>query len=270
MPRKSQSIPATDGFKLDDKLPKGYLSPSAVGAYLSCPHSYYLRYICDTPSTTTPPLVEGTSMHEVLETNNRNKVKTGEDMAATDLTTLWLDTWATKKKEVTQWDDSTEDDIAAKGSSLISTYRTTHAHRYKADTEGSIETEIKTYIGGVPVLGYIDLINGKDGPTVVDYKVSKTAHSEAEAADSIQLGVYALATGIHRVSYCSLVKTKEPKVVAVTADRTPMSLGKVERVVASVSTAIKAGNFPYTDPTAWKCSMRYCGVWHACPQGGKQ
>lgn len=255
----------------DPDLPRGYLSPSAVGAYLSCAYSWYLQYVEKTEQLTSAPLVVGKVIHEILQENAIQKVKTTHNLSAKDLIGKWDAKWATAHPTVDNWtEDETAESVALQGRQLLNMYASSPLSGLTARSTEDIEKPFRVLIGGVPVVGSIDIIVvAADTPTIVDYKVSKTAHSEVEAAASLQLGAYAIAEGTNSVAYISIVKTKLPKVVYAEALRTPRSLAKVAGVFTTVSAAIKKGAFPYTDPAGWKCSAKFCGVWHACPQGGK-
>ena len=261
---------AVDPTLVDKDLPRGYLSPSSVGLYLSCPYAFYLRYVENVAELTASQQVVGKTIHTVLQVNAIQKVKSGHNLAAKDLIAMWDDLWLKSHPTIDSWmDEESPNSIAAFGRTLVQTFAESPYSALQARTKEDIEKPFRVLIGTVPVVGSIDIIVDRDYPTVVDYKVSKTGHSESEAASSIQLGTYAMATGINSVAYCSIVKTKVPKVVFSEAIRTPKSLGKVANVYKATSDAIKKGVFPYTDPAGWKCAAKYCGAWHACPQGGK-
>ena len=244
------------------------LRQSAVNLFLACPKAYELTYLRHLPSLTTPPLLEGTTMHSVVEKNNRHKAKTMEDLTAGELVSFWDDTWADNKKQIEDWEEENPDDIQLRGRALIKHYRQYVAKSIVPRDENSIEMPVEGLVGGVSMTGIIDLIAEADGPVVKDYKVVKQRKTESEAESGIQLGVYAILSDILRVGFISFVKTKEPKVESVTVDRTPKSLEKVHNVIRGVAQAIQTGVFPYTDPANWKCSQKYCGVWWACKQGG--
>jgi hypothetical protein len=251
------------------------LRQSMINLFLACPKAFELTYLQKKASLTVPPLVEGSSMHAVLEANNRHKAKTEEDMKSEDLVTLWDDTWSDKKKEITDWSDESPDTIQERGRGLIKHYRQHVAHGISPLDEDSIEMPVEGMVGTVKMTGIIDLVaaeqdplSGVTNPRILDYKTVKQKRTVADAENDIQLGVYPILSGVMQVGYVSLIKTKEPKVETVKVDRTPESLQRTVNVVESVAASIKTGVFPYTDPSNWKCSQRYCGVFWACKQGG--
>lgn len=260
-------------FVEDPDLPRGYLSVSAVDLYLACPMSFYLQYIEGHKATTVPPsLAEGSSGHEVLEVCNHEKAKTGDDLPEKQVLEVWDDTWATQKKEV-EWKDEEEkpDDIQDRGRVFFQKYRKHYAGRSKPISEGHIEKKLETTIGGVPVVGYIDLVKDDEGThRILDYKFVNRTKSLVDVEKGLQLGVYALAEGIRDVEFLCFVKKKDPSIERIKSVRTQESLDKVVRVFQGVSEAIKKGSFPYCSPDAWKCTPRFCGVWEHCKQGGKK
>lgn len=262
-------------WTLDAGLPKGYLSNSAIETYLSCPYAYYLQYIEGrSGGRRSPELLEGSVAHKALETNNKEKVKEGDDLPVPRLLEVYDDTFATEKaKGDVEFEDETPDEVQGRGRDLMRLYREKFA---ASMLPTAVEKEIKAVIGGVPVLGYIDFERKPNAPgdgdadVICDYKVVAKAKSQKDAADGLQGGIYAIAEGKPVFELVCLVKTATPKIERVKARRTPASLAKTERVVKSVAEAIKKGAFPYCSPTEWKCSPKYCGVWAFCPQGGKK
>lgn len=258
---------------LDPAYPKGRLSHSSVSLYLSCPMAYYLQYVEKVPSLTTPPLIEGSAVHEVLEANNLHKQAKGDDLPVERITERWNDVWsqAVKDGKDVKFDEDSPDSIRARGKGLLEHYRKFAAPRISPPAKDGIEEEFLVATpNGTPVIGYIDLVDvGGKLPTVIDYKVAGRAKSESTAETCLQLGLYAFAKKNPFVGFISLVKGRTPSVTQTRVQRTESSVRRTLNVVEQVGAAIKKGAFPFTDPESWKCQVKYCGVWHACPQGGK-
>lgn len=259
-------------YQEDPDLPVGYLSASAVTTYLDCPMAYYLRYIVRVPRIARAIPMEGTAFHEVLEENNLATVKTGDPLPEAHMIEKWDDTWAETKKTI-EWrdDDEKADDIQTRGREFARQYRRYYAAKIHPVNEAGVERKFEIQVNGVPVMGFIDLVHDSDGhPAVLDYKVASKTKSVFEVEKNIQMGLYALATGIRPVENFCFVKTKEPKIERVKTARTPASLERTARVVEAVAKAIKAGSFPYCAPDSWKCGEKWCDAWHWCAQGGKK
>lgn len=261
------------------KLPRGYLSPSAVGAYLKCPYSYYLKYIEGVkPLVASDNLLLGSAAHAALETNNLNKINTGDDLPTAQVVSVFQDSLSQGIRksldEVCPPDWSTsEDDARETGAACVEQYMTKKA---KTIYPKAVEVPFSGTVGGVPVQGKIDLIRSDAPPdqpegrrAVADYKFVAKAKSSNEARMSVQLGVYAEVTGLTDVEFISVVKTAKPKVETTPVSLLPEDLKRTANVVAGVANAISAGVFPYTDPSSWACCQKWCSEWHACPQGGK-
>lgn len=257
----------------DESLPKGRLSYSAVSLYLSCPYAYYLDYVEGAPSLTTAPLLEGSAGHAVLEQNNRNKQKTGDDLPEERLEELWHDEWSqASKTEGAVFDEEQPDEIRRRGARLVRHYRKYMAPKLRPVAQGGIEERFafKTP-GGTPVVGFIDLVAKEESATrVVDYKIAARAKSPNDAKLSAQLALYAYDKRTPAVAFVSLVKGATPEVKKAEAQLSEHDVQRALNVVDSVAAAIRRGAFPYADPSSWKCGVKYCGVWHACPQGGKR
>lgn len=261
-------------WERDPELPAGYLSPSAIDCYLQCPKSFEYRYILNAPDLSVRTnMIEGQGIHRVLETNHKEKVKTGEDMEKKELVTMWHDTYSDMIKEEKEFPDDSPDTVHARGEKFVSSYRSHYAKKYKAVDEGSIEKMVTGYIEGVPVKGYVDLISQAEGdekPAVVDWKVTKRAKSVTDVEKGIQTGIYSILEGTTDVELACFVKTGKagPHIKRVKGRRTEHSLKQVAGVIKGVNDAIKKGSFPPCSPDHWKCQMRFCGYFWVCPQGG--
>jgi hypothetical protein len=265
---------ASEQELLDPTLPKGRLSHSAVSLYLSCAYSYYLEYVEKQPSVATPPLLLGSAAHEALEFNNLHKQKTGDDGTPEALVEVFHESWKVqlRRSEHVDFDGEKPDDLRTQGANLVRHYRRYTAPMIRPPAQGGIEERFAVRTpGGTPVVGFIDVVNvAGPRPEVLDYKVVARAKSKADAALSPQLGLYAYVRRTPDVGFVSLCKTAAPKVERATVQRTEDSVQQALQSIDSVAAAIRKGVFPYTDPASWKCQMKYCGVWHACPQGGRR
>jgi RecB family exonuclease len=132
-----------------------------------------------------------------------------------------------------------------------------------------IEHEVRYDVAGVPMLGYVDLVDllddGEDSDAeIVDLKTSGKSKPQSAVDSSLQLTFYSLALGVSRVRYDVLVTTKTPKIERLTSIRRAEDYRWLYEVVGSVSMAISAGIFPPCSADSWCCSERWCGYWQHC------
>jgi len=246
-------------------LPKGYLSPSQIDMYLRCPMQYKLRYVDGKISPPGIALVEGSSHHEALATNNSNKIKTGEDLKESDVVDAFAASFEKRKTEIEDWEGESTDDVIGRGRKMIKAYMNDFAGQFRPVKQ---EFDVTAKVGDVEVRGITDASGAvKDRPTIVDYKTVSRSKSQAELESSLQLSFYAMVeseTGDtdFDVGYVNLLKSGKvnPQFIGYDAKRV-----KWFRAVAlSVANAISLGNFPLTAPDSWGCSERFCGYWRQC------
>lgn len=259
--------------ELKYKLPKGYLSPSAVGEYLKCAYGYYLKYIEGVrPIKASESLMAGTSVHAALELNYTSKLSSGSDLATPTVVATFQDALSDQLRRAMQecqspdW-DTCESDARATGALALTKYM-----EIMAPSIIPIATElaVEGSIGDVPVQARIDLLRDDQGNRrVSDFKHSSKPKTIGDAVRSPQLGAYSILEQVDRVELITLPKTKSPKPVAASVTLTDADRQRTENLFKSVAQAITAGVFPYTDPASWACGEKWCSVWHACPQGGK-
>lgn len=251
-------------LKPDIGLPRGYLSASQIEMYLRCPRQYQFRYIEERIAPPGVALTEGICHHEVMEFNNINKFDKGEDLNDGILKEKFKDEFATKKKHIpkSDWVFSGENvnTINERGDKFIENYLFDVAPNIQPTKLPESKFEIE--LGGVPILGFIDLEQDK---SVVDYKVVKQARTQHEVDNDIQLTLYSFATRKKSVQFCCFTKTKTAAIKNVTSIRGNNDYAYADALIGSVAEGIKSGNFPMCNPNkSFPCSERYCGYYKMC------
>ena len=106
-----------------------------------------------------------------------------------------------------------------------------------------------------------------------DLKVVTDKWSEADLTNDMQFAIYAGVEHIPDVQVDQLVKGRakvpRPRYETLTGVMDPGFISHVVDVAADVAKSITTAHFPKCDPSAWHCSEKWCGVWHAC-RGKKQ
>ena len=92
------------------------------------------------------------------------------------------------------------------------------------------------------------VIQGADGPEVVELKTSARSWSQLQAELSPQGSIYAMALGKGErevpVTYRVLVKTKAPKVQELRLVHSPKENGRISEVAQAVRRNLETGAFP--------------------------
>ena len=246
----------------DEALPKGYLSNSAISSYMNCPKAFEFRYILGINLPPEVAMEEGISHHDALDMTNSNFIKKEEHLPDKIIVEKFKDTFSDKSKGISKlkWLDSgiQETEVIRRGEILLENYMDKFGRDLKPV---SSEKKVEVMMGGVPVLGFMD-VETKD--EVNDYKVVKACKSQTDADNNLQLTIYSKASKKKKTSLICLTKTKNLDVKKVESTRTPGQIKSGEMLIASVADAIKKGSFPMCDPAGWNCSKKWCGYWKLC------
>lgn len=240
------------------------ISFSAVSLYLKCGKQYYFRYVEGRKDVPGIALLEGSSHHKAVEENNIHKKKKGWDLKAPILTETFVEELRSRVKAEERVDWGNE-----KESGLIKRAKVWHADYIKKYAPKIMPVmieekfEVPVEVEGVKfaIKGVIDLgLKSK----VLDYKTLARAKSQYDTNQDLQLSLYAFAAKKRKVGFIQFLKSANPEVGIVEAERTSMQIQWALKVAKEVVQSIKAGAFPMTQPTNWWCSSRFCGYWKLC------
>ncbi len=175
----------------DDGLVTGNvtLSPSQAQLYEDCPRRYALERRLKVGSDISLHASFGTLIHDVLEEVEQRAIDSGRSRASLDQALAELD----RQFDPMEFDGQPFADSWLKRGrdGLTRLYERWPAPKRRAAV---LEHTLDTEIAGVTWTGRADRIDvANDGMTIVDYKTSKSVPSTADAAQSLQLGFYALA-----------------------------------------------------------------------------
>jgi len=275
-------------------LPKGYLSHTQVDMYLRCARQYFFRYVRDHKRPPSAAMALGSGAHKALEGTHHHIVKHGAPAPTEAVLDEFSVSFEEKSEDVPEkaWTEGGSDkgQIKDAGIKLVRLYNEQQAPKVKPQVKDGvpgIEKRFEVKIGGVPMVGVIDLIDvnstivlseievkmmaekGKSVPefmrtSVSDLKVKAKSMSQGDVDGSLQLTLYSYVEGINSVRYDQLLRQKTPKFKQVSSTRTTSDHLWMQEVVTGVAKAISAGIFPPCDPTSWVCSEKWCGYFHQC------
>lgn len=301
--RAAKLVPPSQGFK----LPKGRMSHTQVEMYLRCPRQYWFRYVKGESRPPGVAMVLGSGTHKAVETTHHHIVDHGVPAPDEMLMDAFSDRFEEQAADVeaTEWTGNQDKGkVKDQGVKLVKIYNQKFAPKVqpqvklvplKAADGGVVNTEVRgiekkfeVTIAGVPMLGYIDLIDTNDATltysdtelkmltkrghqvpeemrtVVTDFKTRGRSISKDEIDSSLQLTLYSYVEKVTLVRYDQLLKTKTPKVARAHSTRGQRDYLWLKEILHSVAQAITAGIFPPCDPTSWICSDRWCGFWYQC------
>ncbi|HEX9016813.1 MAG TPA: PD-(D/E)XK nuclease family protein [Chloroflexota bacterium] len=170
-----------------------HISFSQASMYLRCSMQYYFRYVLGLKERPKLALGIGKGGHSALEFNSRHKIKTGADLATSDL----LDAASTfidmETADLSKSDLNGEDKGEAKDRAIaaIQVYRVRDAeavHPAGVEVEFNLDLNVPNEEPIRIINGKIDLITTDAG--VEDYKFVGQARSQTEVDFSPQLTLY--------------------------------------------------------------------------------
>jgi len=246
------------------------LSPSQAQLYEECPRRYALERRLEIGSDTSVHATFGTVIHDVLESVERTAMNAGRDRATLKEALADLDT----RFDPDEYGGAPYADswFNRAQSGLTHLYENWPAPKRRAI---ALEHPVEAEVGGIRWMGRADRVDiGAGGLTVVDYKTSKQAMPVADAAESLQLGFYALAVSrdpAHRIDgpvvAAELWYPMHPTKRVATRRFEMERLDEVEERLTAAAKGIVAEDWtPAPGPHCERCSLRQiCPAW---PEGG--
>lgn len=249
----------------DPNLPVGHLSPSSIGTYLQCPKQFQFRYEDKLKFPPPVPFVEGDVVHQTLAFNNYNKRDKGRDLKLEMVLQFFSDKWseAAKTIERDRWRQSrdNENKIHDRAVKWFTQYLL-DSRFAQAIQPLEVERKFKARIGGIPIVGIVDL---EEEDMITDYKTSAWSYKPETLATSLQVSIYKIVRKKQRVSFIVLVKQSQ-KVEQHKYTPKKKDLAWDVRVIQSVADAVKRGAYPVCprEQNAWFCNAKFCDYWHLC------
>lgn len=235
------------------------LSPSEANTFLNCPARWYFKYMRRLPDPSNGARVLGSAFHKALEFHWKAVLaKDPRPMAEV------LEVYGQKCDELladaTLGDEESAGEVRATGAALTEVYLRDVA---PSITPAAVELPVSGKVGGVPVNGFIDLVD-VDG-CIIDSKSAAKKPSGIRPDYRFQVSTYKVLSPklSGRARLDTITKTATIQVVAQSFDVGPGDVKHVETMYPFVQDAIKDGLFyPRRDNNL--CSRKWCPFWRAC------
>lgn len=114
-----------------------WLSPSQANTYLTCPAKWYFRYLIGLIEPATGALALGKAFHHALARNFRQKMSTGCDMDAGELSAAFMEEWSLAIAEAELPDNEDATELAFTGQMLAGCEWPLPARHGDQDQDGS-------------------------------------------------------------------------------------------------------------------------------------
>lgn len=242
-----------------------HVSHSQISMWKRCPKQWEYRYVEGIKIPPSGALVLGSSYHETLELNFKQKMHTQKDLDLADFYDVFSTSWDTRihEEEEIAWQDNERPHILKDvGTHLVGAYRKEVS---PAVQPTSVENCMVTDIGGTKFVYIMDLIDTNE--IVIDHKTSGKAYSQADVDKDIQASAAAfmLKRPILFQNHIA-VKTSSPYIQIINSIRTDADIDWWLNMAKGIIAHMKTGIAP-PNPDGWHCSPNYCGYWNMCRGG---
>ena len=236
------------------------LSPSSLNAFSECEAKWYYRKVLQLPEERGAALGLGTAVHEALAENFRQKIETFEDLPVEGVQTIFRDAMSQQLDELVLSPEEDADELVSCGETLVRCYMDQAA---PAIHPAAVELHVEGNIGGVPVHGYIDLMD-TDG-NIIDIKTAGKKPSGFPANHRLQVTTYVMlaagASGIARLD--TLTKTKTVALHSQTVEIGALDVQLAERLYSITMDQMQSGLIK-PNRNSNMCSRKYCAFADQC------
>lgn len=235
------------------------LSPSQVRTFRDCSAKWYYKYAVGVPDPPNGSLVRGRVVHQMAEAYFRAKLEGGSP-DPDDLQACFEDAWDREAAGAAFAADEDVDLLKRQAAMLTRKYLDEVAPEIEP---AALERSVQGDIGGVPVRGFVDLLdtNGR----VIDLKTAARKPTGVSADYAFQVATYARlcpgANGKARVD--TLVATKSPQVVTLEYTVSAADLKMTEKLYPLVREAMREGIY-LPNRSSNLCSYRHCSFAAIC------
>jgi putative RecB family exonuclease len=241
------------------RKPGDLLSPSSVNTFLDCSAKWAYRAIHRLPDPSNGARVRGKAVHALISHYFKQAME-GDAPRLDQLQEPWDAIWDRESDDAVFAADENIEDLKASGAALAAKYLTDGAPNVDP---AMVDVAVTGEIAGVPVRGYIDLIDISG--RIIDFKTASRKPSGVSADYALQLASYVqlLPEASGNVRLDTVVSTKVPQLVQIEYQISQADRQLTERIYPRVQAAMQSGHY-MPNRGSMRCSKRYCSFWEAC------
>lgn len=262
----------------DPELPSQYFSHSQYNAYKICGQAYAYRYVDKLSSPGSGSMTKGSAVHKGVEVALLGKMAKAIP-SLKEILAITSDTFDEIAEGEIDWGEDIPGIVKDQALKMVEHYAIHALHKMNPV---AVEKGFAFKFGGIPTIGFIDLLDERPiievpglkvdadatAPTklvVVDLKTSKTKWSETDLAKDTQMTLYTVAEGTPAVRVDQLLqRAKGPEYVAGHSIRSRQDGLILEEDFVDTVNLIKSGIFPKAEISSWKCNAKFCPYWSQC------
>lgn len=253
-----------------------YLSYSSVSKYKQCQVQWKYRYVDGIKTQATGKLLAGSAYHEAIAMGFMVKRLYNELPPIESMHSTFINFWNKQvgntmliardsggnqfiQVPAVKFDNDDPVQLKADAMALMDMYYNDYMTKIQPVI---VEEKFTTDYNGIPLLGYIDLID--QNGVVYDHKLQWRSWQNGRVDTDIQPTFYGLLLGRNiefRFHFAKALKISQLE-EAVTA-RTDDDYAKLGADITAMWQQIQTGVYLRTG-SGWVCSQKYCGYWDRC------
>ncbi len=162
-----------DQAEIQDRVRNYVMNVSAINKYLECHIAFFYENILRIPSSEKAHMIFGSALHWALQYLFKKRYEDGDLAAGKDYLLRMYAIYMENHRH--RFTEKEYDDFMTYGQKVLGQYYDAYQHEWSEQTKYKTEFRIRdTHISGVPVTGFIDRIDERDGQIIVyDYKTGK-------------------------------------------------------------------------------------------------
>jgi putative RecB family exonuclease len=235
------------------------LSPSSVNTFLNCSARWHYGRVRRLPDPPSGSLVRGKAVDRLINYWFRFRME-GLTPDGGQLAEAYDEIWEGEAEGAAFGVTEDVDELKASGEALASKYLAEAAPEIEP---AQLAVPVAGAIAGVPVRGYIDLIDVNG--CIVDFKTSSRKPSGVSPDYALQMASYAqLAPGVSgEVRLDTIVATKQTQLVTIGYQVSDADRLMTERIYPHVQAGMRSG-FYAPNRGSNLCSRKHCPFADAC------
>ena len=258
-------------------MKKRHLSFTQLNMLFRCAKQYEYRYILGMVIPPAGPMLQGRAAHEALRHNYRQKITSGRDAPADEMTDVFKESFAGAVKDEPPALDAGDsiEGLAKQGLDLVKLHR---AYLSPSVQPARVEEPELVSLGDEFPYALKIIIDVEDADRVLhDNKFASRMPDQFAVDKDLQLSTYLMArTAATGTLYCRaaldvVTRAAHPQAKRIATTRTPEDLlFHLREVVGGAARMITAGAFPPTGIGSFWCSPKMCGYWDRCMGAGRR
>lgn len=238
------------------------LSPSQTSKYTGCSAAWMFRYFRNLPDPPNANRALGSAFHKAMAANFRQKIQSKVDLSREEILDLYAQAWDIQSSQAVFAADDDPAELERVGAVLAQKFLLEAAPEIQP---AAVELPVSGIIGGVPVRGYVDLLD-TDG-RIVEFKTAAKKPSPVDASHALQLAVYRQITpgaSGHARLY-TIAKTKVPAIYQQKYEVSAADIRHAEIMLPLVQAGMRSGLYCPNRQYMY-CSRSGCSFWRECEQ----